>query len=93
MSRTLFALRLSELITARLTCPKCKSATELPVDQLTHRLGDRQCPVCRADWPGLVGPNERHLLQELAKAIQALQTSPAAAHIEFVMDDPDTTAD
>lgn len=86
MSRTVFAVLASELLTVRLICqrPGCGAVTELTVDRMAAVMAQPACPVCAApfiDTTGAVGANP---LTQLARALHAIQGQQVVG-VEFVI--------
>ena len=91
MSRKLLAVLLSELKLARVICPHCKTAIEMPCADLGQHFTDPRCPVCQKPWHGLANTEGGNKLAELARVIRTLQEATSVPTIEFVL--PDDSAE
>jgi hypothetical protein len=92
MSRTLFAVLLSELNTLRLICKRkaCSGVLEMSIEQFGVRP-DFTCPACG----GRIGPEtsdpHKRFNNNFAKAIEAIRSHHEQFDVEFII--PNSEAD
>jgi len=89
MSEKLFKFLLSEFKTLRVVCKKCKTVVELDVASLAAAGLPYKCPGpgCQEVLPWMGGIDRTNPLQELARAMLALETCKS---VEVQLIVPDT---
>lgn len=77
---------MDEIVLLRLTCRRCGTAFELPIDQVSRRIRSTDCPVCNEQ---LFAHERPTAVGQFALAVQEVLREQDHVLVELVIPNPE----